>query len=186
MKEDLDLTAFENAWTADRPSFTPTAELRAIREIRKWYAGIAIEWLIGLVFIAWSTLGAVQDRTVEHIELAVAIWIFSTSALAFSTWNRRGLARLAAQPTRQFIRFQTQRRVAQRRAIAFGFGLWTVEMVFVVGWRIQHPVAEPAWLLALRLTIAFAILLWLVWLDFRTRQELRQLEILQTQLELIA
>lgn len=185
MNESIDLAAFERAWTNEAPSIPANAQRRAQREVMRWRAGIVIECLFGLGAIAVATCAAFRSTNPDMVPVAVAVWVFTLSLLGSSAWNKRGLGRLASSPTSRFLQFQIQRRRAVRREVRFGVAMWLVELLFVVTWRTQHPDVHSPLVVAAKWVVVLLVLLWLIWLEVRAVHELRQLESVREQLDLV-
>lgn len=186
-KPDAELKDWMADWQADP---APASEVRdAIRRrVRRQSLGMA--WIVaGELALAAALLAFVIHFAIRHptpIDVAtmsglalLILWI-----TAYGLWNRRGTWRPAAETTTAFLALSETRCRRRLRALTAGWWLLAAEVALYIPWIASHlrsaegrlaskgAVASYGFLVLTTAAVAGVLL----WVDRRTRRELKEIE----------
>lgn len=180
-------------WREDAPTAAPAGlpkeERRRIRrKVRLRSYGLilmaAFEILGSLAVLVFLALELPErHRPVDLVGFAGMV-VFLAAALAFTTWNRRGMWWPAAESTRTFVELSAERCRRRLRTLRFCPWLLGAEVAFLIPWSVWAFLsqAEPAplgqWLAVFAWFALWVVALpaGLAWYRRRTLRELDEWE----------
>jgi hypothetical protein len=144
MSSDVDWEAITRAWLDAPAEPQDPRDIRAsvLAGNRRLSLTLLAEYCVGAVLVG---IAAWQLATREGLDTFVwgfALLCFTAMALQFSTWNRRGLWRPAAESTRDYLDLALERVWRRERAVRFAWLLFGLEFVFLLAW---YPLTWFLW-----------------------------------------